>query len=156
MNIFQELDGPEVRIADYFDVIAGTSTGGIVAAMLAAPSVAHNGRPVPARSINKFYFEEGPKIFSEEAKPARQQASGWREAEGLFGKVLGWVAVAGVWALTRLKSPEYDGIHLQQKINDFSRDTLLAHTLTNLVVPAYDMQNLRPIIFSSHQVVSCS
>ncbi|VAI39977.1 unnamed protein product [Triticum turgidum subsp. durum] len=33
----QKLDGPDARIADYFDVVAGTSTGGLLTVMLAAP-----------------------------------------------------------------------------------------------------------------------
>ncbi|CAO2149730.1 unnamed protein product [Urochloa humidicola] len=33
----QELDGPDARIADYFDVIAGTSTGALLTAMLTTP-----------------------------------------------------------------------------------------------------------------------
>nr|CAN81920.1 hypothetical protein VITISV_021802 [Vitis vinifera] len=48
----QELDGDDARIADYFDVIAGTSTG--------------------AKDIKPFYLEHGPKIF-----PQTRGIFGW-------------------------------------------------------------------------------
>lgn len=61
----QKLDGEQARIADYFDVIAGTSTGGLVTAMLSAPD--ENGRPLFAASdIKDFYLDHCPKIFPQE------------------------------------------------------------------------------------------
>ena len=58
----KELDGPDARIADYFDVIAGTSTGALLTSMLSAPD--ENKRPLfAAKDINQFYLENGPKIF---------------------------------------------------------------------------------------------
>jgi len=43
------------RIYEYFDLITGTSTGGIIAIAL--------GLGVPASEILEFYVEKGPKIF---------------------------------------------------------------------------------------------
>ena len=46
------------RVADMVDLIAGTSTGGIIACGLAKPS------PMPAAEIARVYEEDGPAIFS--------------------------------------------------------------------------------------------
>ena len=62
--LLQKLDGEEVRIADYFDVIAGTSTGGLVTAMLTTPN--EKNRPLfAAKDIKDFYLKQGPKIFQQ-------------------------------------------------------------------------------------------
>jgi patatin-like phospholipase/acyl hydrolase len=45
-------------IGNYFDLIAGTSTGGIIAIGL--------GLGIPARDILKLYVEEGPTIFDQQ------------------------------------------------------------------------------------------
>jgi patatin-like phospholipase/acyl hydrolase len=47
----------ECRIAELVDMIAGTSTGGILACALGKPD------PLPAAEIASLYVEEGPKIF---------------------------------------------------------------------------------------------
>ena len=45
------------RVADLVDMIAGTSTGGILACALGRPD------PLPAAEIAALYVEEGPRIF---------------------------------------------------------------------------------------------
>src|SRR4051794_5668730 len=54
------------RIADHFDLIAGTSTGGIIAAALAAGE--------PAARVVDFYKSRGPLIFT------RERFGPWGEA----------------------------------------------------------------------------
>jgi patatin-like phospholipase/acyl hydrolase len=45
------------RVFELFDLIAGTSTGGILACALCAPD------PLPAAEVVKLYEEEGPEVF---------------------------------------------------------------------------------------------
>src|ERR1700729_3761199 len=53
LNSIEEMSG--ASIADYFDLITGTSTGGIIAVAL--------GMGLPCGEILKFYRNRGPVIF---------------------------------------------------------------------------------------------
>ncbi|CAO2149760.1 unnamed protein product [Urochloa humidicola] len=56
----------QIRISDFFDVIAGTSTGGLIATMLATPKDKEETIKRPkytAKEITKYYKDLGPQIF---------------------------------------------------------------------------------------------
>ena len=60
----QRLDGPDVRLVDYFDIIAGTSTGGLITAMISSPSTEDPNRPLfTAKEVMQFYQKYANKIF---------------------------------------------------------------------------------------------
>ncbi|AES94730.1 putative phospholipase A(2) [Medicago truncatula] len=127
----QEIDGEDARIADYFDVIAGTSTGGLITTMLATPNRKANNRPLfAAKEIVPFYLQNLPNIFPQQS--------------GIFAPL-----ISTTKALTGSK---YNGEYLHKLIRNMTQDTLLSQTLTNVVIPSFDVQKLQPTIFSSYQI----
>ncbi|KAJ6709799.1 XYLOSE ISOMERASE [Salix koriyanagi] len=128
----QKLDNDDdARLADYFDVISGTSTGGLVTAMLTAPN--ERNRPLfAAKDINAFYLDNSPKIFPQN-----------------------WSPFPGASNLVKsLKGPKYDGKYLHSIVKEKLGDKRLHETLTNVVIPTFDIKYLQPAIFSSYQVTN--
>ncbi|KAJ7528071.1 hypothetical protein O6H91_16G082400 [Diphasiastrum complanatum] len=118
---------PEARIADYFDIAAGTSTGGIIATMLFTAD--QQGRPLfKGEDTWKLIAEKGKSIFS---IPFLHRP---------FAKLRG------------LLSPRYSAKNLQQVLKEIlardGRPLTLRDTLKALLIPCYDLNSAGPFLFS--------
>ncbi|KAK9288643.1 hypothetical protein L1049_017103 [Liquidambar formosana] len=179
----QEYD-KDARIADYFDVIAGTSTGSIIAAMLTAPdnkkqpSHHETKKPFTASDIVDFYTKESEKIFPQDLHRNNQKRLSLKQrivcvwvggcAVCIYerGSVESDAQTRWYWTilekgkklLSRLQEflleIKYDGAHLRKLVREKLENISLKETVTPVVIPAYSLDKFSPHIFSTDMAKS--
>jgi patatin-like phospholipase/acyl hydrolase len=110
-------------VSELFDLIAGTSTGGILALALTRPGP--DGRPAwSAAKLVELYEQEGPHIFS---RPLGQTI---RSVGGLIDE-------------------KYPSGGLEAALERYLGQTRLSEALADVLVTAYDTERRRPFFFKS-------
>ena len=109
-------------ISDYFDMICGTSTGGLIALALSLK--------IPASEICKFYEEEGPKIFPNFNKVKFGKA---KISRGTLKQVL--------------YGGKFSDKPLKIALENIFKDSKIGDSNNLLCIPSYTITEARPFVF---------
>ena len=114
----------ELPIGRYFDLISGTSTGGIIAIGLALG--------LSAAEILKLYEDRGPAIFGQ----TKNGLPGWLASHYRLGRWLFW-------------GPKYSAKPLHEALTEAFGQRRLGEASTRLLVPAWHPQTQGVYIFKT-------
>jgi patatin-like phospholipase/acyl hydrolase len=107
-----------------FDLIAGTSTGGIITVGIG--TACNNGKPYSPQQLIDLYVQNGAAIFQKNIfTPERE-----------------------------LILPKYSPAGLEAVLQKFFGDTQFSSALTPLLVSSYDLQSQLPFFFKSHRIAA--
>ncbi len=121
--------GTDKDISDYFDLMVGTSTGGILALTLCIAD--ENGKQkYSAQELVDVYVKNGPKIFNK---------SIWRTLSSVAG----------------LNEAIYDEKALEDVLFHYFEDQRLSHLRKPCLIPAYDIENRQPHFFRQSSALEC-
>ena len=130
-------------ISDLFDVLVGTSTGGMLALGLVTPG--EDGRPAyPANSVGDIYTSHGHNIFPKPASSlprSLQEAREWWASASSNAAIFGYNPDAG--------NARYSPEGIEEAFGLYFGDHMLSEALVDVVVTSYDLQTKSPVLFSS-------
>jgi uncharacterized protein len=129
-KIEQRLDGD--LIASRFDLIAGTSIGGIIALALAAD--------IPAKKIRETIEEVGPKLFSRRPKSSRLLS-----LSSLICRCVPKIASV----LDRVNDKPYDPAPLKVALNSLFDNRRISDLKHSLIVPVVNFSTGAPKVFKT-------
>jgi predicted acylesterase/phospholipase RssA len=112
-------------IYQQFDLIVGTSTGSILALGLTRPSDADARRPAyAAKDLVQLYRDHAARIFPSSYAPIRY--------------------------LRRIFRPKFSPADVEAVYRDYFGNVRLIEALTNVAIPAYDIEDSRRLWFQSY------
>lgn len=131
-KIIKKTGNADAKIADYFDMIAGTSTGGILTCIYLTPgNTSEPSLPRPKYSAQEalnIYLKDGNKVF------ALDSAQRLRSGDGILDE-------------------KYSAVNLETLLFQYLGDTKLSQLLKPCLVTSYDIQRGKPKFFTQHDAV---
>lgn len=127
---------PDARIADYFDVAAGSGVGGIFTAMLFATK--DQNRPIfKAEDTWRFLAEQGKRFY----RPSSGSSSS--TGGGFFRRLIRGGSASSTGSATA-------GLEkaVKEAFADQNRSLTLKDTLKPVLIPCYDLSSTAPFLFS--------
>jgi len=128
-ELIRRTGNKDARIADYFDLFAGTSTGGILSCIYLTPGTKEHGPSsfYAASEALDFYVKEGYQIFN------ASKNSNWKRMWGLRD------------------ATEFNPAYIESLFLDRFKDLRMSELLKPCIVPTYDMQSKSSYFFASRE-----